>query len=288
MKQYLLMTILAIAATGMTAEQVAQASAPDPQIAALEARVEKMIVENKDFTAALNEYAAAAKANPQAVYYREQYALLQRVIKTNKLLEKETNPEKWKSYAKAVRAYYYSKGYYGEALPLDGAAADKFPTSEYLVNRLETLLLAGRNDEAAKLIGDTKPADAVLRYQTLSPVALAHTGKANDAVKAIADIQVSPKTDAMSYFDFARVYWVAGNKEKAFASLKTLLEHTAPSETPVVQAMICRSPEFSPLKDSKELADVLATPSIISQSGCTGGSSCGSCSLKSKCASSDK
>lgn len=290
MKRIIIAFVFAMITCVALAEQQAQPQALDPQIAQLETRIESLIVEKKDYASALQEYATAAKANPQNLYYREQYAVLQRVIKMKKLLAEETNAEKWKSCAKAVRAYYYSKGYYAEALELDLAAENKFNTAECLNNVLETMLLTGKDKEAAKLADDNKPADKTVRYQTLIPVVLAHTGKADNALATVKTVQASPKTDPLSYFDFARVYWAAGDKEKAMANLKILLEHTAASETPAVQEMIKRSAEFAPLQDSKELKDVLATQSKVAQSGCSSGSNCNTCTLKKegKCTSQAK
>jgi tetratricopeptide (TPR) repeat protein len=285
MKKYVAIFIMSLLAQIVIAEEAPKAAPADPQILKLETTVESLIVEKKDYALALNEYATAAKANPQATYYREQYAVLQRVIKMKKLLAEETNPEKWKSYAKATRSYVYNKGFYSEALETDRAAANKFDSGDYAANLLETLLLTGQNEEAAKFAESKQPADKTIRYQTLIAVVSARAGKTAEAVEAIKAVEVNPKTNPASYFDSARVYWAAGDKDKAMASLKTLLEHTPPSETPGVQEMIKRSVEFAPLRDSEELKVVLATESKVTQSGCTGGSNCGSCSLKNKCPS---
>jgi hypothetical protein len=282
---------MVLAFTAPLALAQAEPAKPSPdtaKITQLETNVETLIVQKKDYPTALQQYAAAAKENPQATYYRDQYAVLQRVIKIKKLMAEETNLEKWKSYAQAVRSYYYGKGYYSEALEVDQAAAGKFDTADFAANYLETLLLTGKNDEAAKFVESKKITEKTLRYQTLEAVLQARTGKLESALNTAKTVQIAPKTNSQSCFDLARVYWAAGDKEKSFSNLTTFMEHTAPSEQPVAQILIQKSSEFAPLQGTEELKKVLSTPSKITQSGCTGGSSCGSCSLKDKCASGSK
>jgi hypothetical protein len=288
-RKTILLMILFLAVHFVLAEtETPKPSVDESKIAQLETNVEEWIVQKKEYSSALQEYATAAKANPQVPYYRDQYAILRRVIKLKQLLAEETNAEKWKSYSVAVRAYYYSKGYYSESQELDLATAKKFETAEFAVNVLETLLMTDQNEEAVKFLETQKFTEKPVRYQTLEAVLLARTEKTEEALNAVKTIQLVPKTNAMSYFDLARVYWAAGDKEKAFSSLTVLMEHTAPSEQPVVQILIQRSREFAPLQGTEEMKTILATKSKVSQSGCTGGSSCGSCSLKDKCASGSK
>jgi hypothetical protein len=250
-----------------------------------EAKIETLIVKDNNLPAAMLEYASAAKANPQEVYYRQQYGILQRVAKMQSLLKTETNPEKWQSYARAIRGFFYSKGYYSVALPIDTEAAGKFNTGEYAANVLETLLLTGKKDEAAKFAADKKPADQTVRYQTLALVSEAYAGKTKEAVENLQTVKIDPKVDYESYFDYARIYNAANDKEKALSNLKVFLESTPPTEMPSARQMITRSADFASLAGSEDFKKVLATESKVAQSGCTGGSSCGSCKLKDKCSS---
>jgi hypothetical protein len=284
-KQFIAILALVIIAQLAIAEQPASALAKDEQLLKFEAKIETLIVQDNNLPAALLEYASAAKANPQEVYYRQQYGILQRVTKMQSLLKTETNPEKWQSYAKAIRGYFYSKGYYSVSLPIDIEAAGKFNTGEYAANALETLLLTGKNDEAAKFAADKKPADKTVRYQTLALVSEAYTGKTKEAVENLQTVKIDPKADYESYFDYARIYNAANDKEKTLSNLKVFLESTPPTEMPSAREMIIRSGGFASLSGSDDFKKVLATESKVVQSGCTGGSSCGSCKLKDKCPS---
>jgi hypothetical protein len=285
MKKYLLLSVVFIASQIAIAEQNAPAPTND-QITQLEAKIEKLIVNDHNYTAALNEYVAAAKANPQEVYYRQQYAVLQRVVKMQNLIKTEINLEKWKSYAKAMRGYYYNKGFYSEVLALDLQAANKFNTGEFAANAVETMLLNGKTADAVKFIEEKKPEDKIVRYETLSLAAQALNGKAKESADALQALKIDPKTDSKSYFDAARIYNAAGDKEKTLSSLQLLLENTLPSEIEAERLMIKRTADFASLNGSEDYTKVLATQSKVEQSGCTGGSSCSTCKNRSKCSSS--
>jgi len=261
------------------------AAAPNEQIAKFEANIEKLIVTDHNLSAALKEYVDAAKANPQEVYYRQQYAVLQRVIKMQTLLTTEMNLEKWKSYAKAVRGYFYSKGFYSEALPLDLKAANKFDTADYAANVVETMLLTGKTADAAKFLAGKKPADSSVRYQTLALTVQALDGKAKEAVDALQAVKIDPKMDSKSYLDAARIYNAAGDNAKTLSNLQLLLENTLPSEIAAERIMIAKTADFAALQTADDFKKVVATASKIQQSSCTGGSNCATCKSRDKCAS---
>jgi hypothetical protein len=91
MKKYLNAFWILFIVSQMTLAAETSTAGQSEQIAKFEANIEKLIVADQNMNAALQEYVAAAKANPQEVYYRQQYAILQRVIKMQSLLETELN-----------------------------------------------------------------------------------------------------------------------------------------------------------------------------------------------------
>ena len=60
-----------------------------------------------EFDAALKAFTEAAKANPDRQEYRQQFALVRRIIKMRKRIDQEQNPEKWETTAQALRSFYY-------------------------------------------------------------------------------------------------------------------------------------------------------------------------------------
>jgi hypothetical protein len=275
--------ILLFVAQVLAAQELANTQAREDQIKQLEAKIETLIVNDHNAIAALNEYAAAAKADPQEEYYRQQYVFLQRVTKMQSLLTTELNIEKWKSYAKAVRGYYYYKGYYTLALQIDLKAAGKFKNVDYAANALETLLLAGKNADAAKFAEQNIFTDKSVRYQTLNLVLEAANGHAAKAVESLKVIKIDPNSNYKSYFDSARIYSAANDKDKTLSNLKSFIENSPPTEHNSAKTMIVKSTSFSALQGSDELKMVLETAS--KGKICTPGSKCKSCKTKGRCSS---
>jgi tetratricopeptide (TPR) repeat protein len=262
----------------------APSAAPDQglELQQLESAVRLLMVKDGGYQAALKAYAKAARANPNSQYLRDQFALLRRVIKMQKALQTETNVEKWKSYARAVRAYYYTKGLYKAALALDSTVYEKAPDAQTATQKLESLLLVQKSNDAMALSRALK-AQKPVRLQTLRPVVLAQHGQADAALAAIADLKIDPRQDPTPFVDFARIYWAAKKHEDAYASMRLFLEHTAPTERATSHHMLLGCPDFKSLHKKDAFQAMLATKSKVTQSGCTGGSSCSSCKLRDRC-----
>ncbi|OHB53186.1 MAG: hypothetical protein A2Y12_06790 [Planctomycetes bacterium GWF2_42_9] len=276
------MLILLFVVQIVAAQEPVNTPTREDQIKQLEAKIETLIVNDHNAIAALNEYAAAAKADPQEEYYRQQYAFLQRVIKMQSLLTTELNIEKWKSYAKAVRGYYYYKGYYTLALQIDLNAAGKFKTVDYATNALESLLLTGKNVDAARFAEQNIFTDKSVRYHTLNLVLEAANGHVAKAVESLQAIKIDPNTEYKSFFDCARIYSAANDNDKTLSNLKSFIENSPTTENNSAKTMILKSTSFPALQGSDELKTVLDT---ASKKICVPGSKCESCKTKARCLS---
>ncbi len=261
----------------------------DPVVQALEQQVRQYIEQEQNYQAAVTAYAQAARKNPTDAYYRNQFALLRSVAKMQAALASETLPEKWKTSAEPVRTYLYSRGFYQAALAVDQAAYEKFKDLPSAVQKLESLLMVGQATHAQSFVQSLNPTTGTAvpsRWQTLRLVAMAHTGRAPEALAATADVKINPQDNLNGLFDVARICKAAGKTDEALSALRLFLEHTVPSEMATSQNMITLCADFKDLQDKEAFKSVLATPSKVSQSGCSGGSSCATCALKDKCASS--
>ncbi|MBP7050975.1 MAG: tetratricopeptide repeat protein [Phycisphaerae bacterium] len=271
------------------AAEVRADSPNDPNALALEQKVRQYIETDQNYQAAVTAYAQAARANPAVQYYRDQFALLRSVAKMQAALASESVPEKWKAYADAVRVYHYSKGYYQAALKVDQAAQAKFNDPSVAIRKIETLLLVGQDGQAQPLVqslSQAAPAALPARWQTLRAVVLSHTGQTDQALAAVANLQINAKTTPASLFDLARIYKASAKVDEALNCLRLFLEHTVPTEMATSRNMITLCADFRDLHDQEAFKTVLTTQSKVAQSGCTGGSSCSSCALKGKCSSS--
>ena len=272
------------------AAEVATDTQDNPEIQALEKQVKTLIEDQGNYKDAIMAYAKAARANPTETYYRTQFALLRSVFNMQNAMAKESVLEKWAGYAEAIRAYHYSKGFYKSALTVDKATHAKINNAISGARTLETLLLNKEDDtvkaQITTLLQPTDAEDTPARLTTLRPVALAHLGQTDKAMAAVENITLNPKEDAFCLFDMARIYKAADKQEDVIKMLTLFLEHTVPTEMPTSKNMITLCADFQDMKDQEAFQKMLTTESKIAQSDCTGGSSCGSCSLKGKCSSS--
>ena len=283
----LLAILLSMPLASLWAAEVTSESMPsDATTLALEQQVKQLIEEQQDYKAALMAYAKAARANPTEAYYRNQFALLRSVGKMQAAMAAEPVAEKWQGYAEAVRNYLYGKGFYEAALAVDSAAYEKFSDVSSGSKKLESLLMLSKNDEAAALASGLEATETSTRLATLKPVALARNGQVDQAVAAVEDLTIYADKDPYALFDLARISQAAGKQDEAYSYLKLFLEHTVPTEMATSRNMISLCDDFSSLHEQEAFAAVLATESKVAQSDCSGGSSCGSCSLKGKCSSS--
>lgn len=255
--------------------------------------VRELILEKGDYDSALKLYALAARKNSSEPYYREQYSILRRVIKMKKAMVTEdkavlTEPqkEKWTSYYLAVRAYYYAQGYYSESEELDKNANDILKTDQARINYLETLVVLNKAKEAQKVILETK--GAIIEKADFKTLALLGESIENVSGNTIGDlekIEIDPKQDVRSLVYSACIYQLNDDHNKACKSITMALENTAPTVISTTRKLIVNMKPLQECKESKKFQAALTTESKVYQSGCTGGSSCNSCSLKDTCSS---
>ncbi len=267
--------------------------AKDDTMIKLDQQVDKLITENGDFTAALELYAKVAKSNTSQPYYKEQYSILRRVIKMNQAIEatisQELNEASTKAltgYFAGVRGYYYSRGYYGLAVALDKQAADKLGGADNQLAYLESLVAAGENAQAGEYLagGAVSGADNT-HLAVLKALVSTRGGQAFTDWPAAEQWQQELTSDPLAQVYIACLYKSAGKQEQSFASLVQALEQTPPTQMAVTKNLIAAAAEFSDSADNKDYLAALSTQSKVYQSGCTGGSSCNSCSLKDSCSS---
>jgi tetratricopeptide (TPR) repeat protein len=236
-----------------------------------------------DFDGALKAYAQAAKADPENEGYRQQYALVRRISKMRKGIDKERNPEKWETNARALRSFYYENEIYAEALALDRQFHARLNTAESAGMLAETELALGMNGEAAELLSGLDEQQASPHTRTLLGIALARQGKLDEA-RALAPECVPPDgAGPAPYFDLARLRALLGESSPALETLARSFELTLPSRLEALKTKAKTCPDFAALATGPDFAKALETPSKIKESDCSGGSSCGKCPHRAKC-----
>jgi tetratricopeptide (TPR) repeat protein len=236
-----------------------------------------------DFAAALQSYAAAAKADPNNQEYVQHYAMLRRVVDMRSRLETERSPDRWEYLAKALRAFYLSERIYQELLKLDQDLHARTGSAESAAQLAETQLAVGQNAEAATILAALEPNKATAMTQAIRGIALVRTGKAEEAKQIAKDLDVPADAGPRMAYAAARFYATIGESAKAIQWLQTCFEVTLPSMVDSYKSHAKGCADFASLAATPEFARVLETKSKIPESKCSSGSSCASCPMSGKC-----
>jgi Flp pilus assembly protein TadD len=236
-----------------------------------------------EFEAAVEKFAAAAQAAPDKEQYKAEYTLLRRVLMVRPMLEKQADPERWERLARALRAYYYDHDVFGEALKLDRTRYEREITAESAAMLAETQLELGRNVAALETLNALE-ADAVSpRVLRLKGIALAREKSFDEARAQLEQSAEVEEKDAQGHLELARLHALLGDEEAATAELALAMQWTPPSQLEAVRKTVKTHPDFSGLVATETFTVALETESKVSESSCSGGTSCGSCPSRSTC-----
>lgn len=271
----LLITFLAASLPAATPDSTEQAAASFDRGSALLAE--------GDFAGAMEAYTAAAKADPENTDYRHQAALVRRVIRMRDLLDQEKDSERWEMTARALRAFYYANGVHTEALALDRQHHERSGDAESATLLAETELELDMSAEAAALLGGLADDELAPRSRVLLGIALARLGRIDEAKTCAEACGESPSLAAGMCFDLACLYSLIDDQQTAGEMLTRCLQSTAPSRLEAMRAFARSRADLSGLAASPGFAAILATPSNMKESSCSGGTSCGNCPSRGAC-----
>ncbi|MCC7173538.1 MAG: tetratricopeptide repeat protein, partial [Planctomycetes bacterium] len=170
-----LITLLALGAG------LAPASAADVEKAAAEFSRGQALLQSHDFDGALAAFAAAVKANPDDESYRQEHALLRRIIPLRARLDKQAKPEKWQSSATALRSYYVDHGLLDETLTLDEEAHRRFGDADTASRLADTQIKLGRDDAAVQTLTALPDDRRTPQVRVQLGIALAHGNRLDEA-----------------------------------------------------------------------------------------------------------
>jgi tetratricopeptide (TPR) repeat protein len=245
----------------------------------------KALLVKADFAGALEAYAAAVKADPKNDEYRQQLALLRRVVKIREKLGEQKDAEKWESTARSLRGFYYDNDIYGEALALDKQLHARLNTGESAATLAETLLELDQNKAAADLLAGMSDGKLTPDGRVLLGIAWARAGEADKAKQIAAKCQAPEDAGPSALFDLARLCALAGDQAKAAELLTRCFELTPPSRLEAFKAYAREHKDLRSLAATERFAKVLKTASKVPESKCSTGTSCGKCPMSGGCAS---
>jgi tetratricopeptide (TPR) repeat protein len=266
----------------------------DTKMLELEQQVKTAILEQGDYNKALKLFATAAREQTDQPYYKEQYAILRRVIKMKRAMQaeqmqkelSEAELKKWNSYYSAVRAYYYDQGLYSESIELDKTASEKLGTDQSIINYLETLAVLDKVQQAEQFIStSSESVKDKTEFVILESLFKQRAGNAVNIQELDIKASKAAKDAPRAFVYLACIYQLQDNQNKALQSIVKALENTPPTQITMTRKLITNMKEFNEILKTDKYQRAMETESKIYQSGCTGGSSCNSCSLRETCPS---
>lgn len=246
------------------------------------------LLQKGDFEGALEAFTAAAKADPDNDEYRQQAALIRRVIALRDRLDKEEDAELWVRMATSLHGFYHQRKVYSEALTLDQRIDARLNNADSAAMLARTQLALNMHSAAASLLKDLQADQVTPEAKALYGIALARQGKL-EAAKALAEsVELPKEPDPQLLFDLACLRASVGDTKEALPLLQRSFESTPPSRLAAAKTAARECPDLVTLKDSEAFAAVLETESQVKESGCSHGASCGKCPMQAKCAGQSK
>lgn len=239
-----------------------------------------------DLKTAVKQFRMAAKLEPENSQYRDQALLVYRVSRLQKQLAKIEDNEKWLKSATALHHFYLKNDVSSQALKMAAAIHERQANADSAALLGRTQLEAKQNQEAADLLASLAEDKATAETHALQGIALARLGQNEAAEKELSAIKLDKDCSAMLANDVARLQALLGQAEPACASLTSCFQKTPPSQLVAAVASVNDCPDFASLKDADAFATALKTKSLVQESSCSGGSSCGSCASRGSCSSS--
>lgn len=235
------------------------------------------------FTAALQSFAAAARAEKDNPEYVQHYAMLRRVLDMRSRLEAEQDPKQWEYMAKALRAFYASEHVFPELLRIDQTIHARLGSADSAAGLAETQLAMGRHADAAETLASLEPQKTTAMTRALLGIAMLRSGKTDEAKRIAGGLNLPADASPGMTYAAARLYAGTGDPAKALTLLKTCLEGTRPSALDGFKGHARQCPEFVAVASGPEFERVLETKSKVPESKCSGGSSCAGCPMSGKC-----
>ena len=237
-----------------------------------------------ELRAALKQYVAAVKLDRTNQEYLQQYMLVRRAVALQDTLAREPNSPQWEQTAVALRSFYSAAGLHAQALPLDRKLFERSKTPDNAIQLAETHLSLDQSDEAVAVLSSLNAAQGTSASQALRAVALARQGQVDAARQIASQVRVSGPSDPGTLYMVARMYAAVGDVEPAMATLTRCFEAVPPSRLDLLKSHARQCPDFSSVASRASFTAALRTESKVSESKCSGGSSCSSCPMRGNCA----
>lgn len=244
------------------------------------------LLQKGDLQAAVRQFSAAAKLAPENTSYREQALLVFRVARMQQGLERIDDSDRWLQSAYALHKFYLTHEVDSLALKTAAAIHAKQNDADSAALLARTQLEADQNKEAAELLKPLTGEQATPEVKALRGVALARLAQAEPAGAELTGMKLADDCKAQLACDVARLQALLGKSDDACKSLTAYFQKTPPSLLDAARDYVKTCPDFATLTSGDAFATALKTESLVKESDCSSGSSCGSCPSRGSCGSS--
>lgn len=243
------------------------------------------LLKQGDFTGAFKTFSAAAKADPENKDYASQAMMVRRVMSLRKFVDTNEVSPKWEKMLISLHAFYLTNGVNAEAVAMDRMAHKKMNNALSAALLSEALLDSNMNAEALAHIQGLDDAKMDEQNRVYLGIALARNGHMAEAKVAREEVPVNSETSVGLLYDVARLDSLVGDRVAACRTLTTCFEQLPPTQLVKVKVFVEKCPDFTALHGSTAFAAAMKTQSKITESSCSGGTSCGTCPSKASCGS---
>lgn len=280
MRQWITIGCVFLCAISVSANQAQNASEVYAQATGL--------LKQGDLNAATRQFSTAAKLEPTNAEYREQALLVYRIARMQKRLGQIEDQDNWLKTAVALHQFYLANEVTGLAIDTATAIHAKQDDAASAALLARTQLEANQNAEASAMLSSYTGDSVSPEIHALRGIALARTLQLNAAKQELAGLSLDKTSPAQLACDLARLQALLSEHEAACAALVHCLQKTPPSLREDTLEYVKHCPDFAPLTDSDAFASALSTKSLVKESPCSGGSSCGACPSSRSCGSASK
>lgn len=237
-----------------------------------------------DFAGAAEAFKTAARTDADTQEYRQQYAMLRRIVRMREQIETESDLANWLGMAKALRTYYHAHKVYSEALPLDRKIHERRPDANSAAMLAETQLALDMYSETAETLSSLSKKDTTPHTRVLHGLALARQGRIDEAKTMAGKAKVKKDAGPRVLYQLACLRALIDDSKGALHALTRSFEVTPPSRLEIARADAKACKDFAALADTTGFAEALQTQSTIKESTCSGGPTCGDCPKRASCA----
>jgi hypothetical protein len=260
---------------GLLALVVPATLASDKENAAQAFAAGKTALKAADFTKALEQFKTATRGDPDNQQYFNAYTLLRRVIKMREQVTKEMEADAWQQSARQLYAYYHENGISTELVSLASTMHQRAGTVDNAVLLGDAYLDADKPADAVAVFAKVPAEKVTPQINVLHGLALARSGKPDDAKALAAKIELPKDCDAELCYNAARLFALSGLGEKGLTALKCAFEMTPAPDLPVAKTAAKEAKELANLATLPDYAKVMETASKVAAGAC--GKSCAGC-----------